>query len=749
MLAVLSIFLAGLLVCLLAGVAVGGLTDPGGRWLGAATIPLGLCALVAVLYLTGAALSGEDGAPLVIAVILLALAGAVWRRRRHTADGPLALGEALRPTRRGAIALGGSALAGLAALIPTMDQGFPTTIGVSNNDGWGYATLVDWIVHHPVPRTVAPDVAHPLTLVPWSSLSNHFGIGFEHFASLLASLLGREGFEVVNSTAAVAAVVAVGGWVMLAEDLNPRLGKLPTALLVLAAATPVLALPFGENYTTQFVSLCIWPVAVSTFLRFSRRPDVARLLVAALGVGAVVGVYPAVLPWLVLPVIAIAALAPAQPGWEGTRLARLAGAGARARTARAAALLGALVIALVIVVPIAMWRSTRNLLFLDSVVAGGLTEFFTAGGYAAYALGAISAFALFTLAPLAWSAIAALALMLLAYAAGIVPWRRPRELGAWVLPAVVACVAVTTAAVFVRYRFMDELPYQVYKGLTSGAAILAGLVVVGLAASRATGGRTARLLAIGLVTAVWVPVTSSVLQASAEGGTGFRAADVEMGRALQDLPPGSVVLVEGAAPDERSFQMRMMAAYFGTGTPGLTTIGLGSTGSYLTPGGGDEWRPAQAWTHVLRTRPQPVDTARPPVWANPVYSLRSAPELDLTPFGPAWYPSEDDAGTVFSWTSAASQLVLSNRSQRPRRVRLELTALSYGRARTLTVAAPRGEARQRLAGDVFTPVAVDLVLPARSATPVTLDASPGATTAPPGDGRRLLVRFQGMRLSTR
>ena len=258
----------------------------------------------------------------------------------------------------------------------------------------------------------------------------------------------------------------------------------------------------------------------------------ATLVVAALGVGAVVGVYPAVLPWLVLPVVALAALAPAQPAGRARGCARSAGTDGRARALRAVALIAALVVALMVVVPIAMWRSTQNLLFLDTVVAGGLTEFFTAGGYAAYAVGATSAFSLFTLAPLTWATIAALVLMLVAYAAGLVPWRRPRGEG-WVLPAVAAGVVLTTAAVFIRYRFMDELPYQVYKGLTSGAAILAGLVVVGLVASAAIRGRTVRLLAIGLVAAVWVPVTGSVLQASADGGTGFRAADVEMGRALR------------------------------------------------------------------------------------------------------------------------------------------------------------------------------------------------------------------------
>ena len=742
MFAVLGIYLLGILLCLLAGVAVCGLTEPDGRWLGAPTLPVGMCTLIALLYYLGAALRGTQAAPVAVVIVLVGAAVAVWRLRRRSAGAPL-LGElrrALHVSRGAAIALGGAVLAGALLLVPTMKQGFPTTIGVSNNDGWGYASLVEWLKAHPGPRTVTPDISHPLTLVPWSTFSNHFGFGFEHFATLLASLLGRDGFEVVNAAAGVAIAAAVGGWVMLADDINPRLGGLETGLMVLAVATPVLALPFAENYTTQFVSLCLWPVALSAFVRFSRRPAVGRLIVAAIAVGGVVGVYPAVVPWLVLPLLAAAVLSPAQPGWTETRLTAVAGLGLRERAGRAAGLLAALVAGVFVIVPIAIVRGTQNLLFLDSAIAGGLAAFFSAGAYVAYAVGALSSSSLFSLAPLAWSTIATLVLMLVVYLVAVVPWRRPRG-AELLLAAVAAGVLLTTGAVLLKYRVLDSLPYQTYKGLTSGAAIFAGLVVVGLVTRTAPRTRTFRLLAVGCVIAVWLPVTSSVLQASADGGTGFRAADVQMGRELGSLPSGSVVLVEGAAPDPRSFQLRMMAAYFGTRRAGLTTIGLGSTASYLTPGGGVDWRPNRPWTDVLTTGPQPIATRRRPVWANAVYALAAAPPLDLTTFGTAWYPPETD-GTVFAWTSGPSQLVLSNRSPRPRAVRLEFSALSYASPRTLEVTVSGRTTRRRLAANVLTPVSVALTLGGDSTTPVVLDASPGAATAPPGDGRRLMVRFQ-------
>ncbi len=63
-------------------------------------------------------------------------------------------------------------------------------------------------------------------------------------------------------------------------------------------------------------------------------------------------------------------------------------------------------------------------------------------------------------------------------------------------------------------------------------------------------------------------------------------------------------------PTPRSFQYRMMAAYFGDRPPELTAVGLGSTASYLTGGGAPEWRPARPWTDVL-TAAAPAGRDRP------------------------------------------------------------------------------------------------------------------------------------------
>ncbi len=752
MLSVLGIYLAGLALCLLTGVVVGGLLRPRGRWVGVETLPLGLCALIALLYPLGAALPGDRASPIALGIVVAGGGVALWRVRRDQAEGSLsgALRRALRPTRAEGVVLGGGTLVGALILIPTMAQGFATTIATTNYDGWAYATLVDWLTDHPFPREVANlGAADPLTLVPSTTMDRSFSFGFEHFAALLATLLGRDGFEVVNAAAAVCLAAGVGGWAMLALGLRSRLEPSEAALVALAAATPLAALPFAENFTTQFVSICLWPFAVGAFVRFAREPAWRELLVAGLATAGVVGVYPAMGPWLALPVVAIAILAPPQPRWEAGGLRRVSGPSIAARAGRAALLVAVLCVAVAVLAPIQVSRVFGNLRVLDSTpITGVFIDFFSAADYASFFLGAASASSIVPAAPLAWSVLAALILLAVVNALACAPWRRP-ERSELVRIAVTGGALLTTGAAVLRYHWIEEHPYQVYKALILGGGVLAGLAVIGLLPSGGPRARGARVLALGCMVAIWIPVTSQTLQASDEGATGFRAADVEMGHAIDALPPGSTILAEGAAHDERASQFRMMAAYFTGRAPGLKAVGLGSTTSFLSSGGLPEWRPAMPWTHVLTTRPQPVASPRTPVWTNGVYTLEAAPALDVTTYGLAWYPPEDDGRAVFAWTSGAAELVVANRDAAARRARLHMEVGSYGRARTLVLSAGGRTVERRVAAAGVTPVSMDLELPPASATTVTLDARPGAAPAPPPDPRMLMLRVQGLRVTPR
>ena len=720
-----------------------GCSSPGG-WIGIATIPLGFCVLVTLLYPIGWVAGSTIATPVVLAIIVVGLVVAVVLRLRRAEPGDSS-SRRVWPGTTGLVVLGAGIVAGVLVLAATIDQGFPTTIAVANNDGWGYATLVDWLQHDPMPDyDVGPSIADPLTLVPWTTTRLHFGVGFEHIAAMVATLLGREGYEVVNATAAVGLAAAVGGWAALARSLRRDLRPATAVLVAVAVASPALVIPFVENYTTQFVALCLWPFALAMVVRLASEPGWRRLLLAAISCGAVVGVYPAAAPWLVLPVLAVALLAPDAPWWAAWRLRRLSGPGLWRRVGRAAVLLAVLAVSIAVVAPIQVNGALQNLTQIESLPVNATAAFFSLDTYAALFLGSVEAFGLLPGAALGWAGFAGVIVLTAVFALALAPGR-PSDLERWRL---VGHRGRRTGDERRRRRPLRSErrpPVPGLQGPDRGRRRVAGLVVIGLLPREGERPWPPRLLALGLVAAIWIPVSAKNLQFSAQGTPGFRSADVEMGRALDRLPHGSVILAEGAAPDDRSFQFRMMAAYFGDDAPDHTAVGLGTTGSYLTGGGAPDWLPAVPWTHVLTTRPQPIDSARKLIWSNSGYTLAAAPELDVTTYGTGWYVPEQAGKETFEWTSGPVQLVVSNRGAPARPAQLRMTVASQGRPRTLILTGGGRTKRVPLPAEAETPVTFDLDLPARSTTPVTLDAVPGGVSAKAvGDPRVLMVRVQDL-----
>ncbi len=734
------------LICLIVGVVANAALDPGGRWLTLRALPLGAAGSIAVLYFLAFFMSTAVAVPVFTALVLAGLVAVTALRVRAAlragTEAPASLRQALTPGIPDMIVAVIGILGGLVVLLPLLRLGFPTTIAYSNNDGWAYVGNIDWLHQNAYGPRVVPDMEEPTSFSPFSQLRDGFGVGFELLASTTMVLLRRSPFEMVNAVSAVGVPIAVAGWASLWRSATGRL-EAPHALVVgLGALSPVFILPYTENYTPQFVSLSFMPFAMAAFVHYARRPSVVRAIPAALGSAAVLGTYPPLAPWLAPPLILGAFIG---AGWPSTRAGWSDLRAYVPRLRRAALVLAGFGLTLLVVAPIPL-RHTLRWFTAHSASAGVPFPRFADRAYVIFGSGLNTPFGYITGASLSWSVIAlALVVVPILFAGLLLPLVRP-ERGMRALLPVTAGITVATVAGFVAFRLSDPLGYGLYKSLITGCSLGAGLAILGLLPRDGARLAPPRLMAVGVLVAAWLPVSAQLVQQMETTTTGFRAADVELGRALADLPDDAIVLVEGAAEEPGSFQVRMMASYFGADFAGLRLEGLGSTASYITPGGPPQWRPDRAWDYVVTIRDTslPFRNARRLVWSNGTYWIwKAAAGVEVTPFSPTWYGQETDPEGTFQWTAGNVQMVLSNPSAKPRRVVLRFTATSYAQARSLTVAEDGDPGRTiRLPGSTRTRVALPVTVAADATAFVTLTSDPGQAPAPAPDARQLSLRLQ-------
>ncbi len=752
MIAVLAIYVTALLICLLVGIVAGALMDLDGRWLTAWTLPLGAATAIAILYPLGYFMRVPVLTPIFFAIVALGLIAAfVLRLRRVDRNAGVSLTAARRASVRAAfiprvadmIVLIGGSLAGVVVLTPLLRLGFPTTIASTNNDGWAYVSNVEWLQTHAFGPRVVPDAEHPTTFVPFSQLRDGFGLGFELFTSMTMTILRRQAYEMVNAVSAMGVPIAAAGWACLWQAVTERLERSQAFLALLAVASPVFLLPFTENYTPQFVAICFWPLAAATYVRFARRPSVQHAILAAIASAAVIGVYPPVLPWLI-PLILLGALIGG--GWPGTLSGWRDLRSHVPRVRRYALVLGGFALAILVVAPIQLRHALRWFTVHDEAAAGIPFPRIASDAYLVWSTGTSPVYSYLTGSPIAWQVTAAAVLVVPIFVVGLLLPLARGESPKRAILLVTAAAFISTAIVFTAFRVTEELGYGLFKTLVNGGAMLAGLLILSLIPLRTTPRSTVRYVAIGVLVAVWVPVSAQLLQMSHVGSAGFRRTDIELGRALAALPPDSEVLIEGAAEEAGSFQVRMMQAYFGADVGGQDLQGLGTTSSYIAPGGQAEWRPTRAWSYVVTLHPtsKPFGTGRTRVWTNGVYTIWRSPQLDTTPYGPVWYQAETDAAGTFEWTAGDVQMVVSNRSPRDRKVVLRMKAASYDVDRTVSIGVD-GEpgTTVTLPGRKgLRPIAVPLTLPADSATGIVIASDPGPAPAPEPDPRVLSLRIQ-------
>ena len=714
MIATLLIYVAGLALLVLAGVALLALLDPRGRWLTPATPAAGAAGIVCLAHFAGYLLPGSTTAIVVVVVIVALLALGVVRRGR-----PRALREAFALSGGEALALGLGAVLGLVLLTPVLAIGFPTTIAGEIADGWARTVLAEWLIDHPLSDSVT-NIGADRPIGTYSDLPPHLGAGFEYLVAIASTLLGRRAYETALPIATLAAPIALGGWTWLHSLLADRAPRAwQVGVLAIATVSPLFVLPLGENYLTQAVSLALWPFAMAATLAFLRQPSIASVALAAVALAAAASVYPQLIPFIAPPAGLLVIVA--------ARHERLR------RPVAVVAALAALGVALLIVAPIELIRAYKSVTLFQGILgANPGFPLFQAEQDLQLVLGGTSQYSMAPTGPgpEIWLLVPSVALMLGVAAVGVSSLWTMAARERTPMLALVAGVAGVTAALYVKYKFGDDYGYGTYKALISGGALLGGLLAVALASGSAAW-RPGRIAAAGVCLAVWGSTTAVILQHQRFGLQGFRETERATLDRLEALPAGDVVLVDGAAENDFSFKLRLTAGYLAAADVARRFEGLGSTASYFAGGGADEWRPRRAWRYVLASdAPSAFTAGRRTIWQAPPYRLQEAPELDVTPYVPPgqrnWLTPTDD-GPPSDQIAGPVEVIVSNRGAQDADAVLELELEPLERDVSLTISGEGGEPKEvRFSGRAPRTVRYAVPVPADGTARVTLD--PGEAT---------------------
>jgi hypothetical protein len=728
-----------LAIVLVAGVAVKAILAPSGQWVDISTLPLGVALLVTLSIPAVVVMPADVAGAGVLAVVLILLATGVVLRFRAGTGGRASLVAAVRPSGATVLSLAVGTIGALLFIVPVFRDGAAGIVSISNNDGWYYAAVIEWLGSHRLGASLAPVVVEPLGAAVVNLRLNNLPVGFESMAAALNGLFHRPSYEIVMPVAAVSLPLAACGWSWLASLLTRTNERGVAVVASLAIASPLLVLAFSEAYVNQVVGLALVPGAVAAALALSRNPGVQALLTAALMAAAVAGVYPSLIPWVALPVLVVMLWPPdAGHRWLPWSLPE----GLFRRAGRALILACLLAATVAVIAPL---QVVRAIAFITNAAGfAGTAGFiaYTPRQYLLFVAGAkggppapMTALVTFS------GALIAIALV----ATVVVAFRTPSVRRAL---AIFAAFALVGLLVWFRYSQLDYA-YGVYKSVVSTGVLLGGALMVAVACwiplRRLLAGAVAALVVVA-----WLPTARDLANASEQTIAGFRSADFALIERIGELPDGSVVLVEGAAAnwDIQQFQSRMIGAFAEQLSEGVDLEGLGSTYSYISPGPLPEWRPVRPWDYVLQTRSSPFDGARPGVWAQGLYSLRRAPVLDVSPYGDAWYNVEYEGRRAMQWISGPAEILVSNASAYPRRAVLSVTVSTAGanRLAVLQSGGSRASVPVRI-GDRVT-VGIPLRVPAGRVVSATLSSIPGGRPVPP-DVRPLALRVESVTVKAR
>lgn len=670
MISVLAVAVAAFGAIAVAGIGLTLTVDPRASVLRMSTLPIGFATLIVISYPFGLFTDYSSASPIVVGLVALLLACGIGRRWRASKHGDLR-----RAIETGAIPI---TVAGLAVafvlLLPLLKTGFPSTLGITNNDGWGYAGLIDWLQDH---RFYYPpeDTAEPLSFIAAGQNAFDFSTGLERLGAVLAWVLGEPGYRVLGPMLAVLGAVAVASFGMLARALGARRGFPLAAAGTLFGLTPLLVLAYADVYASQFIALAITPLVLAAFISVMTLGAWRQAGLAALSLTALVSIYPTALIWTLPAIVAIVA-------WKGVESARASGSG---RPVISALRWPALAVGASLVVGFIQWDSAwRNLLEVSGKIGNSGFPGSHAGKATIQALGAAASNDGLAGTTVTWTLLAMTALVAAAIAAIVVRAISVRPGGLGLLAAMAGTVFVITIGLVINYRAVDPYSYGAFKALIGGMPIIFALILVaGVVTIEARSGDGVATGAIAVIAAIWLPVSIGLLSAQADGTTGFRAADVEMSRAVEDLPPTGQLLLAGT---QGEYARRLAAVNLVSLNRPDASEGFGTGPSPLTRGGvEDRWLPRAPWAYSLETHPLPVRNQGPAIWTNGAFTLRATPAISITPWGANWSTTEPNAS---AWTSGPVSVLISNRLPSARNVMLSVVAESAVRPRQLRVVGP-------------------------------------------------------------
>jgi hypothetical protein len=731
------LIVAILAIVLVSGVATKAILSPAGHWFDTSTLPLGFALLITLSVPALVIMPGDVAGPVIAVVVALLLALGVVRRLHAGVGTARSVLVAVRPSAATALPLAIGLIGAAAYMVPVFRDGAAGIVSISNNDGWYYAAVIEWLGSHRLNAPLSSVIAEPLGAAVGNLRFNNLPTGFESMAAAINGVFRRPAYGIVMPIAAISLPVAACGWAWLAGLLTRSMDRGVAAVASLAIASPLFLLAFSEAYVNQVVGLALVPGVVAAGLALSRNPGVVALLTAALMAAALVGVYPSLIPWVALPMAAVMVWRPD----AGHRfLPWSMSDGVLRRAGRALVLMCALGAAVAIIAPLQLVRAVS---FITSAAGfSGTAGFiaYTPRQYVLFAIGAKSGppVPMTALVTVSGILIAAALVITVVMARRVAPVRRAL--------VIVAALALAGFVVWFRYGQLDYA-YGVYKSVISTGVLLGGAIMVAVACWVPVR-RAAAVAVATVVVFAWAPSARAFIAASEVTISGFRSADFALIERIGGLPKGSVTLVEGAASnwDIQLFQSRMIGAFAEHESGEVDLEGLGSTYSYISPGPMPEWRPQRPWNYVVQTRSSPFDRARSSVWATGTYSLKRSPVLDVSPYGDAWYNVEFDGARPVQWTSGPAEILMSNSGTQPRSAVLAVTVTTAGVARraVLESAGSRAAAPVAIGGRSTLRIAVRI--PARRVVSAILSSVPGGLPVPP-DVRGLALRVESVRLS--